>query len=283
MRKRGALVLVLTLAGPLDPVRAEDVAPGAATEAEAAPAEPAPVEAAPAQPVAAEASLEEEPDYDPWQSFNERMFSFNFDVLDRRIMKPVSRGWDRALPDQLQWGLDNAFANFEMPRRFVNHLLQARPVAAGKEFGRFLVNSTAGVAGFIDVADRIGLHGRDADTGQTLGVWGFGQGPYLMLPFMPPLTVRDGIGYGFDGALDPLGYIVPIPIAASLSITGVRRVNTRSLQPAVFENVEETVIDLYSSVRNAYLQRRRRAVLEGRADSIFSREPRPAASPDGTP
>jgi phospholipid-binding lipoprotein MlaA len=165
----------------------------------------------------------------------------------------------------------------------VNHLLQARPRAAGEEVGRFLVNTSLGVVGFFDVATRFGLRGTDADTGQTLGVWGIGPGPYLVLPFLAPLTVRDGIGHGVDDALDPVGYVVPVPLAVSLSVTAVRRVNSRSLQPAAFENVEETVIDLYSSVRNAYLQRRRRTVLEGWRDSACFRRARRVAPPQPSP
>ncbi|TMA48676.1 MAG: VacJ family lipoprotein [Deltaproteobacteria bacterium] len=271
MRSRGTRALGVTFAGLLYalPVAAGDAAPGAPTDVEAAPAEEV---------------VDETPDYDPWQPFNERTFAFNYRVLDRFVMKPLGKAWDWVLPDRVQRSLDNAFANLEMPRRFVNHLLQARPRAAGAEVGRFLVNTTVGVVGFIDVAERLGLHGRDADTGQTLGVWGIGSGPYLVLPFLPPLTVRDGIGQAVDSALDPVGYLFPVPLAVSLSMTGVRRVNGRSLQPAAFENVEETVIDLYSSVRNAYLQRRRGAVLEGRADSAAScRRPRSVAPLTSSP
>jgi phospholipid-binding lipoprotein MlaA len=115
-------------------------------------------------------------------------------------------------------------------------------------------------------------------------VWGIGPGPYLVVPFMPPLTVRDGIGRAVDGALDPIGYLVPVPLAVSLSTTLVQRVNERSLQPAAFENVEETVIDLYSAVRNGYLQGRRHAVREGRADSAWFSchgAPPPAPPPPG--
>src|SRR4029077_10803784 len=220
------------------------------------------------EPVPVEELTHDTPDYDPWAPFNERMFTFNHRVLDRFIMKPLARAWDWVLPDSVRRSFDHAFDNLDMPRRIVNHLLQARPRAAGAEAGRFVVNSTVGVAGLIDVAGRIGIHASDADTGQTLGVWGFGQGPYLVLPFLPPLTVRDGIGRGVDGILDPVGSLVPVPLAVSLSVTAVRRVNERSLQPAAFENVEETVIDLYSAVRNAHLHRRRSAVLEGRRDSL---------------
>jgi ABC-type transporter lipoprotein component MlaA len=93
--------------------------------------------------------------------------------------------------------------------------------------------------------------------------------------------VRDGIGYAVDGALDPIGYLVPVPLAVSISTTVANRVNQRSLQPAVFENVEETAIDLYSAVRNGYLQRRRATVHEGRADSgFFSCHHAPPAAPE---
>src|SRR2546422_3777700 len=208
MRSRGALALVVALAGLLRalPVAATKNAPGAAADVEA---------------VSAEEAGDEAPDYDPWQPFNEWTFAFNYRVLDRFVMKPLGKAWDWVLPDRVQRSLDNAFANLEMPRRFVNHLLQARPRAAGAEVGRFLVNTTVGVVGFIDVAERLGLHGRDADTGQTLGVWGIGSGPYLVLPFLPPLTVRDGIGQAVDSALDPVGYLFPVPPAVRPPITGV--------------------------------------------------------------
>ncbi len=263
MRSRGRLAMVAALAGLLH------AAPAAAREGAPGPVEPAPVEEL----------TNEAPDYDPWATFNERMFTFNYRVLDRYVMKPLARAWKWVLPGPVRRSLDNAFENLEMPRRLVNHLAQVRPRAAGEEVGRFLVNSTIGVVGLIDVAGRIGIHAPDADTGQTLGVWGIGQGPYLVLPFLPPLTVRDGIGRGVDGILDPVGYLVPVPLAVSLSVSAARRVNERSLQPTVFENVEETVIDLYSSVRNAYLQRRRSAVLEGQRDSLCPRLRARAAAP----
>lgn len=249
------------------------VVPAAAQDA------PSPAEGTP--PVEME---NETPDYDPWQPFNEKTFDFNYRILDRYIMKPLGHAWDWLWPDPVQHALDHAFANLEMPRRCVNHLLQVRPRQAGIEVCRFLVNTTAGVAGFIEVADRIGLHGHDADAGQTFGVWGIGPGPYLVFPLLPPLTIRDGIGQAVDSALDPVGYIFTVPLAVSLSITAVRRVNDRSLQPEAFENIEETVFDLYSSVRNAYLQRRRSFVAEGRAASACSwLHDKPPAEPASSP
>jgi len=221
---------------------------------------------------------DETPDYDPWKPFNERTFWFNYYVLDKHVLKPIARAWDRILPDQARRGIAHFFDNLSMPRRLVNDLLQTRPRAAGQEIARFVVNTTVGAVGFIDVAVRVGLHGSDADGGQTLGVWGIGPGPYLVLPLLPPLTLRDGIGYGADTVMDPIGYVAPVPLVVSIGTTAVRRVNERSLQPAAFENIEETVLDLYSAVRNVYLQRRRVAVRRGRDDSLLFR-PRASATP----
>lgn len=211
-----------------------------------------------------EAAEEAPPDYDPWEPFNERMFSFNHDVLDRYLLKPIATVWDRALPDPVQHHLAQAFDNADMPARLVNNLLQRRFEGAGREVGRFLVNTTVGLAGLFDVAGRLHIQPSSADAGQTLGLYGVGAGPYLVLPFLPPLTIRDGVGRAIDGALDPLGYLFPLPLAANAGITAGRTVNDRSLNLQLFDDVEESVLDLYSAARNAYLQRRRHAIDEAR-------------------
>lgn len=204
-------------------------------------------------------------DYDPWQPFNERMFSFNHDVLDRWVLKPAATGWDKVLPDPAQRCISRAFDNLDTPRRLVNNLLQLRPRAAGCEAVRFVMNTTVGVVGLFDVA-KLTLHldKSDADMGQTLGVYGVHAGPYLVLPFLPPLTVRDGIGRGIDGALDPIGYFMPFLAGTVLGV--VNTVNERSLNLQLFANVEESVLDLYSAVRNGYLQRRESTIEERRAE-----------------
>ena len=215
-------------------------------------------------------------DYDPWRSFNEKMFFFNHDVLDRYLLKPVAKGWNRALPDVAKRALDRAFDNLGMPKRLVNNLLQRRFGGAGRELARFGVNTTVGVVGLVDVA-KAGLHieKSDADTGQTLGVYGFGPGPYLVLPTLQPLTVRDGIGYGVDGVLDPVGYLF-VPFFATTAISVVKQVNERSLNLEVFQNVEDSVLDLYSAVRNGYLQRRQRSIEEAMAARHTEQHPPPA-------
>ena len=207
------------------------------------------------------AATREEMEQDPWELFNETMFSFNRNVVDRFILKPVAVVWDALLPDPVQKSLRNALDNLSVVRRLVNNVLQLKMEGVGREVARFTINSTIGVAGLFDVAkDGFGILQSDEDTGQTMGVYGLGHGPYLVLPFLPPMTVRDGIGLAADGAMNPLNYF--IPFAATAGIYGTNTVNERSLNLDKFERVEETVVDLYSAVRNAYLQRRAAAIKE---------------------
>ena len=158
----------------------------------------------------------------------------------------------------------NAVTNLRMPSRFVNKLLQWKLVDATKEMGRFLINSTLGVGGLFDVArQEMGLERQKADFGQTLGVWGVGPGPYLVLPLLPPLTVRDGVGFAADGAMNPLYYYIPF-WPDQLGMKAGDTINDRSLNLDLFQGIEESTVDLYSSVRNGYLQRRNRLIKEGR-------------------
>jgi phospholipid-binding lipoprotein MlaA len=197
---------------------------------------------------------------DPWEPFNETMFNFNRQV-DRFLLKPVATVWDALLPYAVRRSLDNVFDNLLVVRRLVNNLLQLKPEGAGREVARFTINSTVGIAGLFDIAkDGLGINPSDEDLGQTLGVYGVGPGPYLILPLLPPMTVRDGLGMAVDGAMNPLSYF--IPIGATLGIHGTNAVNYRSLYLDQFERVEETTIDLYGAVRNAYFQRRAAAIRE---------------------
>lgn len=208
----------------------------------------------------AEASMAgEDFENDPFESFNEKMFWFNREVVDRYVLKPVATGWDFLLPDPVQRGVHNFFDNLAVVRRVVNNSLQLKFNGAATELARFTINSTIGVVGFFDVArDGFGIEQRDEDTGQTFGVWGAGPGPYLVLPFLPPLTIRDGIGYAFDIAMTPYTYF--IPWWASVAGTVTSTVNERSLNLDRFERVAESTVDLYGAVRNGYLQRRAAAI-----------------------
>ncbi|HXG52131.1 MAG TPA: VacJ family lipoprotein [candidate division Zixibacteria bacterium] len=207
----------------------------------------------------ASAAAGEDFESDPLESFNEKMFWFNREVLDRFVVKPVATAWDFVLPDPVQRSIHNALDNLAVVRRVVNNLLQAKLGGAGREVARFTINSTIGVVGLFDVAkDGFGIEQSDEDTGQTFGVWGAGPGPYLILPFLPPMTIRDGIGYAFDAAMTP--YIYFLPWYANVGINATNVVNERSLNLDRFERVAETTVDLYGAVRNAYLQRRAAAI-----------------------
>jgi len=212
-----------------------------------------------AQPNLTAAAPGDDFDEDPWEGFNEKMFNFNREVLDRFVLKPIATGWDFVFPDLVQRGIRNMFDNLWVVRRVVNNTLQLKLAGAGTELARFTINSTIGVAGFFDIAkDGFGIEQKDEDTGQTFGTWGMGPGPYLVLPFLPPLNVRDGVGYAFDGAMFPGSYF--IPWWGALAGTFTEAVNERSLNLDRFERVTESTVDLYGAVRNAYLQRRAAAI-----------------------
>jgi phospholipid-binding lipoprotein MlaA len=205
-----------------------------------------------------EASDEE---YDPWEPFNEKMFTFNRN-LDRFVLKPVARGYMFIMPEPFQVMIGNGFDNINFVPRVVNNLLQGKWNGAGRELARFLINSTAGVGGLFDPAkDYWGIQRSREDFGQTLGVWGSGPGPFLVLPFMEPLTVRDGIGKGIDSLMDPLSYLLPF-IWTRLSMKLGDIVNERALNYDLFQGFEESVIDMYSAVRHGYLQRRQNLIRE---------------------
>ncbi len=202
---------------------------------------------------------EEFAEYDPWEGFNRTMFGFNRQ-LDRYVLKPVAKVWNFVVPDLAQQSLANAFDNIAMPRRLINSLFQLKMEGVGRELARFFLNISMGIGGFFDVATELGVARSDEDTGQTLGYYGVGPGPYLVLPFLPPLTVRDGFGFAADGAMQPISYVAPF--AATVGMRGGQVINDRSLNLEAFEEFEQATFDLYSAVRNAYLQRRQRLIQE---------------------
>jgi phospholipid-binding lipoprotein MlaA len=251
------LVSTAALAGCAGRGRGVDLA----ADAGGAASSPAPtaVDLAAGPPESVPAEIEDR-DYDPWEPFNERMFDFNY-ALDRRVVKPVAAGWSKVAPEPLRKGIQNAFRNLGMPRRFVNNLLQLKIDGAVRELAGFMPNSTVGIAGLGDVARAEGVAPPDEeDAGQTLAAYGVTAGPYLVLPFFPPSTVRDTIGSAVDGFLDPLSLV--LPLAGSVANRVGTTVNDRSMNLELFEDVEASVLDLYSGARNLYLQRRERAIRE---------------------
>ena len=218
-------------------------------------------------------------EYDPWEPVNANIFEFNLKV-DRYVLKPVAKGYDFILPDVVQVGISNIFSNLRFAPRFLNNVFQGKLKGAGIEVGRFLINSTVGLAGFFDLATKVDLVTPEEDFGQTLGFYGVNPGPYLVLPLLQPFTVRDFVGYVGDVFLNPINWLVapiievdnvPSVIAhknrmtSSILQTGSRVgeiVNERSRNLQKFQGVEEATLDLYTAVRNAYLQKRAQAIRE---------------------
>jgi len=218
-------------------------------------------------------------EYDPWESFNTKIFEFNRQ-MDRWVLKPVAKGYDFIMPDFVQVGISNMISNIRFPPRLLNNVFQGKFKGAGIELGRFLINTTIGYGGFLDLAKEIDLVTPEEDTGQTLGFYGVKPGPYLVLPFMPPFTIRDFVGYFGDVFLNPVNWLVapiievnnvPSVIAHKNRTTttfvqmGARVgeiVNERSRKLEKFQTGEEATLDLYTAVRNAYLQTRAKAIRE---------------------
>jgi phospholipid-binding lipoprotein MlaA len=218
-------------------------------------------------------------EYDPWEPWNTSIFEFNRQ-MDKYALKPVAQGYDFIVPDLIQVGISNIFYNLRFPQRFLNNMFQGKVKGAGIEVARFLLNTTVGYAGFMDLAKEIDWVTPDEDFGQTLGAYGAKPGPYLVLPFLQPFTVRDLAGYITDIFLNPINWLVapiievqgiPSLIAHKNRTTttflqiGSRVgeiVNERSRNLEKFQGVEEATLDLYTAVRNAYLQSRARAIRE---------------------
>ena len=216
-------------------------------------------------------------EYDPWEPMNTNIFEFNRQ-LDRFVLKPVAKGYNFVVPDLVQVGISNIFTNLRFAPRFLNNVFQGKLKGAGIEMGRFLINSTVGLAGFFDPAKHIDLVTPQEDMGQTLGFYGVKPGPYLVLPLLPPFTVRDFVGYIGDVFLNPINWLV-VPVirvdgvpsvvdndtTVTLIQTGSRVgevVNERSRNLEKYQGVEEATLDLYTAVRNAYLQTRAKEIRE---------------------
>lgn len=187
---------------------------------------------------------------DPWEGFNRRVFAFN-EFLDRNLLKPVAKGYQKVTPQFVDDGVSNVFNNLGEVPSFVNHLLQGRLPDAGLDGGRFAVNSTLGLVGLFDVASKMGIEQKSTDLGVTLGRWGVHSGPYLVLPFLGPSSVRDGVSRGGDYFLQPLNYLGDDTLRWTLR--GTELVDVR----ADLLSVEELITgDRYVFMRNLYLKRR---------------------------
>ncbi len=192
--------------------------------------------------------------HDPWEGFNRAIFAFN-EFADHWLIEPLATAWDTVVPDPAQRGIQHFFDNVSTPRRIANDLLQGKPRKAGDDFGRFLINTTFGIAGFFDPATDAGLPSGDEDFGQTLGVWGSPPGPYLVLPVLGPSDPRDTLGLAVDSfVFSPEVYYIPFYV--SYSATATRLLNSRSLALETVRAERESAFDFYAAVRSAYVQYR---------------------------
>jgi phospholipid-binding lipoprotein MlaA len=197
---------------------------------------------------------------DPIYYWNKGMYHFN-DKFYFWLLKPVARGYKWAVPELVRTGVSNFFYNLRFPIRFVSCLLQAKGGAAVGELGRFVVNTTAGIAGFRNVAKaHPKLNPNEEDLGQTFGMWGVGNGFYIVWPFIGPSTLRDSVGLVGDQFLDPVSYVDPRE--AALGIIAYYFVNKTSFTIGDYEALKEAAIDPYISIRDAYVQHRKKNVEE---------------------
>ena len=207
---------------------------------------------------------------DPFEGFNRASYKFN-DALDRAILKPTAKGYKAITPQFVETGVSNFFSNLGQTTVIVNDLLQAKFKPALSDTGRFLLNTTVGIGGLFDPASKAGLDKNDEDFGQTLGKWGVHSGPYLMVPFFGPSTVRDGFGSGVDVFSDPLHYVERD--AWRYSLDGMNLIDARARRLSLEDTLNQTY-DKYGFIRNAYLQQREYQVTDGNAPNPkFDDEP----------
>ncbi|MBF0480945.1 MAG: VacJ family lipoprotein [Desulfovibrionaceae bacterium] len=204
---------------------------------------------------------------DPLEGYNRAMFRFN-DAFYFNVLKPVSHGYGLVVPRPLRIGIKNAYDNLLFPVRFINSLLQFKPGKAANELGRFMLNTVFGVGGLFDVAkERPGLKPMEADFGQTLGVWGFGQGFYFVIPFLGPSSLRDGLGRVGDLAFSPVTYatepFTPVAWYWSWAARIGDGVNNASLSQGEYEAFKNAAVEPYAAMRDGYAQYRRQLVGAG--------------------
>ncbi|MBA3008695.1 MAG: VacJ family lipoprotein [Proteobacteria bacterium] len=191
---------------------------------------------------------------DPLYYFNYAMYSFN-DFLYFYALKPLAQGYKLVTPTPLRNGVNNFFHNLLFPVRFVNNILQGKLVPASDEFGIFLVNSTAGILGFNQVAQKhLNMKTSDEDLGQTLGALSIGNGFYLVLPVLGPSTFRDAIGRAGDWFITPVNYVEPWEV--NLGVSVIDKINRISFRIGDYEAMKEASLDPYVALRNAYIQNR---------------------------
>lgn len=207
---------------------------------------------------------------DPLEPFNRKVYAFN-DVFDRFLLKPIAKGYDRLTPNVVRQGIGNFFSNLGYTTVILNGFLQGKPVQGLQDTGRLVLNTTIGIGGIVDVATGAGLEEHEEDFGQTLAVWGVPRGPYLVLPFMGPSTLRDAPATAVDFFTEGERLIDDSSIEDKLTILEI--IDTRARLLAVDKTVQKAY-DPYITIREAFLQRRQYLIHDGNPplDDTFEEE-----------
>jgi phospholipid-binding lipoprotein MlaA len=205
------------------------------------------------------ASTDRSEPYDPWEGLNRKTYAFN-DALDRAVLKPVAQGYQKVTPAFAREGVNNFYSNLEDVGTSLNNFLQGKPKDGMNDLARLIVNSVFGVFGLWDVATPLGFEKHEEDFGQTLGRWGVGPGPYFVIPFLGPSTLRDAPAK----AVDPSWYYSQqVDGEVYWSWWGLDKVRTRANLLQAEKVLDEAAIDKYSFIRDAWWQRRRNQVYDG--------------------
>jgi phospholipid-binding lipoprotein MlaA len=196
---------------------------------------------------------------DPWEPMNRSLFRVNV-AIDNATLKPIAKGYRYVLPRAVRKGISNFYRNLTTPRSAVNNFLQGKPANGFNEIGRFLFNSTFGIAGIFDVATSGGMEEYREDFGQTAAVWGVPDGPYVMLPFLGPKTLRDALLSPLDIAADPLYQYDVASVRDRLYVLRLVDLRYRLL---VADKLLDDSKDPYVTARESYLQNREYEIYDG--------------------
>ncbi len=208
---------------------------------------------------------------DPLEPINRVFFHFN-DKLYFWVIKPASQGYSYVIAEDIRMCVRSFLKNLLAPVRIVNNLLQGKVANSGVETARFVINSTLGIAGLADPAkNEFGLSPKDEDLGQTMGVYGLGEGVYICWPFFGPSNVRDTIGLAGDFFLSPVSYLAMSDAGAGVAVGAGREVNNTSLTLGDYEDFKESAIDPYVALRDAYRQYRQKKIRDVAvgSDSVY--------------
>lgn len=215
---------------------------------------------------------------DPLEPINRGIYHFN-DAVDKTVIKPVAQGYKAVLPSPVRTGVTNFFSNIDDVLIAVNNVLQFKLDKAASDIARVIANTTFGIGGLFDVATSFGLEKNNEDFGQTLGYWGVGDGPFLMLPILGPSNVRDTVGLVAYYQLDPVVNLDHVPTRNTLA--GLRAVDRRARLLDAEKVLDEAALDPYTFLRDAYIQHRRSEVYDGNPprEKLLDDDPAPQSQP----